>query len=463
MQGDPTTAEPISFRLNGRDIDVSDPPNGRTLLAFLRANGLTAAKEGCAEGECGACAVLLVAPYGDRSALRAINSCLTLLPTIANHEIYTVESIADWADQSAAQRAIAAAGASQCGYCTPGFVASLVAEQYRPDREGPCLPTALSGNLCRCTGYRPIVDAATSVIERPSGVMQARLTRPALDVPAIDRARFSRPASVDALLSTLANNPDAVLVAGGTDLAVDVNLRGRVPAHLVSIVAIDELQTFRETDGSITIGAALTLTEIGRRWTTAPAFFAEWLELFASPLIRNRATLGGNLATASPVGDSAPLLLALDASVQIAGSGGRRDVPLSTFFRGYRKTALARNEVLVSISIPKPLAQHVRFYKVSKRRFDDISTVAAAFALDLDGERVTRARLAYGGVAATPVRAMAAEEQLTARGWDDTAVRAAMDAVSHTLTPRSDHRGSSGYRLAMASSLVEKFAWEVRP
>jgi xanthine dehydrogenase small subunit len=463
MRGDPTSAERLSFRLNGRDIDIQDPSNGRTLLAFLRAQGLTGSKEGCAEGECGACAVLLVAPFGDRSALRAVNSCLTLLPTIAGHEVYTVESIAEWAEPPSVQRAIAAAGASQCGYCTPGFVTSLVAEQYRPDRVGACDAMALSGNLCRCTGYRPIVDAAASVIDPPAGAMQKRLEQPAPELRDVSAAHFSRPTSVEALVAILTREPEASIVAGATDVAVDVNLKGRVPQHLVSVEAIEELCAFHESDRQIAIGAALPLSEIGRRWRDAPQFFAEWLELFASPLIRNRATLGGNLATASPVGDAAPLLLALNAEVQIAGAGGRRTVPLSEFFLEYRRTVLQRHELIVSVVIPKPLPQHVRFYKVSKRRLDDISTVAGAFSLDMAEGRVARSRFAYGGVAATPVRVTAAEDQIEGRMWDAGAVIEVRQIVSHTLAPLSDHRGSSEYRLGVASSLVEKFAWEIRP
>jgi xanthine dehydrogenase small subunit len=211
----------------------------------------------------------------------------------------------------------------------------------------------------------------------------------------------------------------------------------------------------------VRIGAALPLTDIGRRWTDAPGAFKEWLTLFASPLIRNRATLGGNLATASPIGDAAPLLLALDAAVQVAGAGGRRTIPLSSFFTAYRKTALAAGEIITAVDIPKPLPRFVRFYKVSKRKLDDISTVAAAMSLDVDAQgKVRRARFAFGGVAATPIRMVEAETAVTGQVWNDAAVERIQAILDRTLEPMSDHRGSREYRLEVSKSLVEKYQWE---
>jgi len=212
----------------------------------------------------------------------------------------------------------------------------------------------------------------------------------------------------------------------------------------------------------VEIGAGLALEEIAQRWTNAPEAFAEWLLLFASPLIRNRATLGGNLATASPIGDSAPLLLALDAEVKIAGPLGFRNLPLDAFFTGYRRTALEAAELLVSIRIPKPLPIALRFFKASKRRLDDISTVAACFALRFDrAGRVTAARIAYGGVAAVPRRVKQAEDELMGKAWNHTALARAQRAVEHSLQPMSDHRGSAAYRLALAQSLLAKFQHEL--
>ena len=264
-------------------------------------------------------------------------------------------------------------------------------------------------------------------------------------------------------LSILADDPHARLVAGATDLAVESNLKGKRFGRLVSVDSLPELHSFEERTGFVEVGAALTLADIERQWRSAPAFISEWLELFASPLIRNRATLGGNLATASPIGDSAPLLLALDAEVRIASAEGIRTELLQSFFLGYRRTSLQPGELIVSIRIPKPLPQFVRFYKVAKRRLDDISTVAAAFALDLDRDgRVEMARLAYGGVAAVPRRVLEAETSLIGSRWDQPAVERAQAAVTRELSPIGDHRGSAAYRLAMAQSLIAKFESETQ-
>jgi xanthine dehydrogenase small subunit len=453
----------ITFLLNGSRIHLDNPPSQMTMLDFIRQQGLTGAKEGCAEGECGACAVALVQPDGAASAYRVVNSCLMFLPMAADREIYTVESLAAGGELAEAQRAMAVGGGSQCGYCTPGFVVSLFAEQYRPGRVGQCDTMALAGNLCRCTGYRPIRDAAHSLGPAPQTEFLERLSEPAPELAAFATDGFSRPATVDECLAILSARPDAKLVAGGTDLGVESNLRDSRWPHLVSVEAIAELRGFSSTPEHVMIGAAMPLSDIGREWTDAPDIFREWLTLFASPLIRNRATLGGNLATASPIGDAAPMLLVLDAVVHVAGRAGRRAIPLASFFLGYRKTAMQAGEMLVSIEIPKPLPHFVRFYKIAKRRLDDISTVAAAMAMDLDaGGRVRRARFALGGVAATPIRVTEAENAVVNQPWNEAAVERVQQVFDRTLTPLSDHRGSKEFRLEVSKSLVEKYWWEQR-
>jgi xanthine dehydrogenase small subunit len=462
-----TTSLSPGFLLNNRPISAHGVAVQTTLLDYIRSQGLTGAKEGCAEGECGACTVVLVADRAGRSEYRAVNSCLMLAPMAAGHEIYTVEALAADGKLAEVQQAMAGGGGSQCGYCTPGFVMSLFAEHYRPDRTGPCDPHELGGNLCRCTGYRPIRDAALSLGPAPAGDFLDRLSRPAPRLGAIEYesagARFSRPTGIEQCLSILADDPDARLISGGTDLVVESNLRSRRWSHLVSVEAIAELREFSETARSITIGAALPLNEIAMRWSDAPEAFLQWLRLFASPPLRNRATLGGNLATASPIGDGAPLLLALDAGVQLASRQGRRTIPLASFFTSYRRTALAPDELIAAIEIPKPLPEFVRFYKVAKRRMDDISTVAAAMAMDWDASsRISRARFAFGGVAAVPLRALKAEEVVLGQRWNDAAVERVQAALEKTLDPIGDHRGSREYRLAVAKSLVAKFLWERR-
>jgi xanthine dehydrogenase small subunit len=462
----------IEFVLNGERVQA-EPSLHVTLLDFVRSRGLTGSKEGCAEGECGACAIAMVrprcsGPSGDATSVyRPVNSCLMLLPMAAGQEIYTVEAFSSDDGLLAVQQAMVEHGGSQCGYCTPGFVISLFAEYYRPGRTGTCDAHATSGNLCRCTGYRPIRDAIISLGPASGDAFRERLTRPAPEVASVilesPGADFFRPGSLAECLAYLTAHPDARLVAGATDLAVDSNLRGRRFNRLVSVEALGELRTFRETEAEVELGAALTLSEIEERWQAAPAVWKDWFALFASPLIRNRATLGGNLGTASPIGDAAPLLLAFDAQVRIAGATGQRTVAIESFFSGYRQTALAAGEIIVSVVLPKPFPQHARFFKVAKRRLDDISTIAAGFSVDLDSAgRVERARIAYGGVAQVPLRVVTAEETLRGRSWNESAIHHVQEILERTLQPISDHRSSAAYRLALAQSLLEKFFWEQR-
>jgi xanthine dehydrogenase small subunit len=455
----------VEFVLNGHAIRAEGFSAQTTLLDFLRSRGLTGAKEGCAEGECGACAVVMVRPRFEAntgtSAYVPVNSCLLFLPMAAGQEIYTVEALAEGGPLGPVQQAMVDFGGSQCGYCTPGFVMSMFAEQYRPDREGPCDLHALTGNLCRCTGYRPIRDAALSLGGAPSDGFRARLDAPAPEVGPVSYDGFSRPRTLAECLALLAEHSEARLIAGGTDLVVESNLRQRRFTHLIGVEGVDELRQFRDSEEELEIGAALTLSQIDERADILPPAWHEWLTLFASPLIRNRATLGGNIATASPIGDGPPLLLALDAHVRIAGPQGLRTLPLREFFLDYRKTALGTGELLVSVILPKPFPGIARFYKAAKRRMDDISTVAACFAIDLDAAgRVRRVRLAYGGVAAVPVRATEAEDALLGAPWTEAAVERAQKILARTLHPIGDHRGSAAYRLALAQSLLAKFWWQ---
>ena len=338
---------------------------------------------------------------------------------------------------------------------------SLFAEQYRPDREGPCDPHALGGNLCRCTGYRPIRDAALGLGPAPEGFFKDRLSRPAGELNAVeygnDETTFERPRTLDECLAIASRNPGVKWIAGATDLAVESNLRYRRWPHLVSLENVEALREFSETAECVRIGAALPLAEIERRWRNAPRAVAEWIRLFASPPIRNRATLGGNLATASPIGDAAPLLMALGASVQVSD----RNIPLSSFFTGYRKTKLEPGELIRAVEVPKPFPALLAFYKASKRRMDDISTVAAGLSLDWDkAGRVERAVFAFGGVGPTPLRVFAAEEAAIGEPWNEATVARVQRELRRALAPISDHRGSAAYRMALAEKLVAKFFWE---
>ncbi len=459
------TLKQHQIRVNGESLSADNLPTQTTLLDFLRDHGLTGAKEGCAEGECGACTVLMVSADGPgRSAYKPVNSCLMFLPGAVDREFYTVESLAQNGKLSEVQQAMAAGGGSQCGYCTPGFVVSLFAEQYRPGRTGPCDPHAMAGNLCRCTGYRPIRDAALSVGPPPEGFFLDRLSKPEPRLSTVHiPQKYDRPATLAECLDIAARHPEAKWICGATDLAVESNLKFRRWPHLISVEGVAALQEFRNEPNLVLIGAALPLSEIDRQWQASPPAVAEWVRLFASPTIRNRATLGGNLATASPIGDSAPLLMALDATLHLASIRGSRTVPLSSFFTGYRKTQLEEAELIRAIEITKPFPAFTRFYKASKRRMDDISTVAAGLSIDCDSNgRITRALLAFGGVGPTTVRAFQAEEAALGQPWTESTVERIQRELDRTLKPIDDHRGSAAYRLALAKSLVEKFYWDWR-
>lgn len=466
----------VRFLLNGSPISVEGVDPHVTLLSWLRSNGLTGSKEGCAEGECGACAVaVLRADEHGVPRYDSINSCLVPLPSVSGRSLVTVEGVAD-ADGTLhpVQTAMVTHAGSQCGYCTPGFVVSLFCEYYRPGRTGYD-PESISGNLCRCTGYRPIIDVARA-LPRPSPG-DKRLPQLREQVPPLASLHyvanstfgprsFVRPTSLAALLTHWEAEPTAVLIAGGTDLMVYANQRYQRWQHLLSLEAVPELRRLERTDSELIIGAGVELVSLEERLIREhPGEFPlleQLLPLFSSRLIRNRATLGGSLTTASPIGDAAPVLLALDASLTLVSARGERKVGLVDFFADYRQTVLAPRELILSVHIPMSRALRPtglsRFYKVSKRVLDDISTVAAAFVVSLDESRhVARLRMAYGGVAATPLRALAVEQLAVGRPWDRETLATLLSALEQVGTPQSDHRGHASYRRAMIGALLEKF------
>jgi xanthine dehydrogenase small subunit len=454
----------IVFSLNGRTETITDVDPHTTLLGYLRARGLTGAKEGCAEGECGACAVIVV----DRDAqggarFEAVNACLVLLATVADAEIWTVEGIGKSDALHPVQRALAEAGGSQCGYCTPGFVIALFANAHRaPQRD---VAEALSGNLCRCTGYRPIRDAARALpLLVDDDRFARRLLQPAPTLSALEYTShdvaFDRPTRLEDALFLRARDPEARVVAGGTDVVAQLNQEGTRHERFISLEAIAELRTMSEEGDTLVLGAGLTLGDIEERVGPRVPLLAAMMPFFASPLIRARATLAGNLATASPIGDAAPALLALDAEVELASIRGRRRVAMHRFFAGYRQTVLEPDELIVAVHVPVRQPRHARFFKVSKRVLDDISAVAAAFAFDVEDGVVTRARLAYGGVAPTPLRAVDAEKLAIGAPFDARLVDLVRPLLERAFTPISDVRASAAYRQAMVLRLFERFTAE---
>jgi xanthine dehydrogenase small subunit len=458
--------------INGGDVPLAGVPTHTTVLDFLRAQGLTGCKEGCAEGECGACSVLVARPgVTAPTEWVAINACLLPIAALDGQEIVTAEGLGTPDALHPVQYEMAVRGGSQCGYCTPGFVCSMAAEFYRPDRapngaaadHGPngFDLHALSGNLCRCTGYRPIRDAAYAVgspaEHDPLATRRAAPPRPpATTSLSQDGRAFTRPATLADALRLLRETPNATVVAGCTDWGVEANLRGARAEHVVAIDQLPELRGLRETPEHIEIGAALTLTEIERRLDGRVPILDQLFPQFASRLIRNGATLGGNLGTGSPIGDAAPVLLALDATLVLADADGEREVALADYFTGYRQSVRRPGELIKSVRIPLPLAARTAFHKIAKRRFDDISSVAVGFAVDVVAGVVRRARIGLGGVAATPVRARATEAALEGQPWSTATVEAAAQLLQGEGTPLDDHRASARYRAAMLGQSLRK-------
>lgn len=473
-----TQTESFEFLLNGERVRVGGVAVTTTLLDWLRSSGRTGSKCGCAEGDCGACSVaLLERDAVGKSTYRAINSCIALLPMFAGREVVTVEGLAcDTNGQEKlhpVQAAMVEHFGSQCGYCTPGFVVSMFEGYYRDGaKTQPQLCDQLCGNLCRCTGYRPIRDAATEAWAHRTPTSDAtdpfalRLREVVEPPTALNYSGggedFFRPTSLAELFALRSRHPQAKLVAGATEIGVELNKKFRKFPSLISVEGVPELTRVTSTPAEWRIGAAATLTAVEDALGDEYPSVAKMLAVFASRQIRNRATMGGNLVTASPIGDCAPVLLTLDASVVLGSTLGERKLPFDGFFTGYRQTQLRPDEVMKEIVLPrgglaKGTARRVDFQKVSHRRELDISIVAAAFCVDVDASGVVRkARIAYGGVAVMPLRAKQAEAALEGKKLSEAA-GAVAEILKSEFKPIDDVRGSAEYRRGVVVSLWEKF------
>ncbi len=474
--GTEVTVNGVSCTLRGTDPSVS-------ALDWLRGQGLTGAKEGCAEGECGACSVMVARPDGPAATQwTAINACLIPAASLEGQEVVTSEGLGTPGALHPVQEEMAVRGGSQCGYCTPGFVCSMASEFYRADRapaagqNGSAAPPAdddhehgpngfdlhaLSGNLCRCTGYRPIRDAAYALGQPGAGdTLAARRTRPAPEARASrlvgPSGVYERPADLAGVLELMAAHPDARLVAGSTDWGVEVNLRGVRAPFVIGIDRIPELRELHVGDDLVEIGAALSLTELERGLDGRVPLLTQMLPQFASRLIRNGGTLGGNLGTGSPIGDTPPALLALEASLVLTSVEGDREVPLADYFTGYRQSVRRVDEIIRAVRIPLPASPISAFHKIAKRRFDDISSVAVGFALHVEGGVVRKARIGLGGVAATPIRALATEAALEGRPWTTDTITTAAEVMRSEGTPLDDHRASAAYRTATLGTALHR-------
>lgn len=455
--------KPCTFQLNRRPVDLAGSDPTESLLRWLKRQHLAGTKEGCADGDCGACTVALLQTESDgRTRLAAVNSCLLPIGALPGRDVITVEALQEpGAPLHPVQQALVDTAGSQCGYCTPGFVMSLFAGYY----DGELGDATIEGNLCRCTGYRPIRDAAALLSRQPArdDPFAAWLQQPVASTEAA-LADYHSPLTVDAAIALKRQLPDAAWIAGATDLGVELSHDRRVAPAFIALDRIDELQQLAISDDAVRIGAGLPLSQIEARLAGLFPALDQMLPWFAARQVRNRATFGGNLGTASPIGDLLPVLLALDAVVHLRGPSGARDVAIADYFLDYRKTARAADELIVATTLPRtphppPAGRRLNAsYKVAKRQTDDISIVAAVFDLVLDADaRVTRARLAYGGVAAIPRRALAVEAFIIGRRLDADTMDTAQTMLREAFTPLSDHRSGADYRRALCASLFAKF------
>ena len=453
----------INFTLNGKTQSEANVSPTRTALEYLRENAnLTGTKEGCAEGDCGACTIIVT--RSETGQKLAVNSCLVTIGQLDGTEVLTVEGLAaDSGELEAAQQAIVETDGTQCGFCTPGFVMSLHALRHSGETvDDDIIHDALAGNLCRCTGYRPIVEAARQACTQP-GLYEMNLpTEGPAEVHNMAGQLFLAPRTLDDLVSARTAYPDAPLLSGGTDLGLSFSKQRKAFPATIFTRNVAELRRIEEGDKQLVLGAAATYTEavphIDAHWPS----FATLVRRIGSRQIRNVGTLGGNIGNASPIGDTPPCLIALNAGLRLYGPGGMREIAIEDFFLDYRTTDLGADEVIESIRIPKLTdGQVFQTYKVSKRYDQDISAVIGAFRLTIADGTVTDARIAFGGMAATPKRAKACEVALIGQPWTEEAARAAGSKAREDFAPINDHRASADYRLRVAANLFVRLYREL--
>jgi xanthine dehydrogenase small subunit len=482
------SSRPIRFFHRGAVVEVDAAAPTRTVLDWLREDArCTGTKEGCNEGDCGACTVVVaeLAPEGTTSddvggglRLRSANACLQFLPTLDGKALFTVEDLAiPDGSLHPVQQAMVDCHGSQCGFCTPGFVMSLwatyqhhAARGTRPARQQ--LADELSGNLCRCTGYRPILDAGEHMFDLPAAKLDtaqlAAALAPLQDAPPLQLrgpsgAEFSAPRSLAAFAAERLAEPEARILAGSTDIGLWVNKMFRDLPRLLYIGNVAELKRIASADGVLSIGAAASLEDGWRalvaRW---PTLAEVWLRFAGVPL-RHTGTIGGNVANGSPIGDSAPVLMALDARLVLRRGDTVRRLPLADFYTGYMTNRLGPGEFVQAIEVALASAAVVRAYKISKRFDCDISALCAGLAIEVDSAgSVAAARLAFGGMAATVKRAAACEAALVGQPWNEATLAAAQAAIARDFAPLSDMRASAGYRLQVAQNLLRRFWLETR-
>lgn len=467
----------ITFLLNGRVKQVSDINPTTTLLNYLRrSKKLTGTKEGCAEGDCGACTVVVGELKDNKVRHQTINSCIQFLPMLEGKSVTTVEYLSD-SDGSLhpCQQSMVDTHGSQCGFCTPGFVMSLYAtylSELRPDRAR--LNDILAGNLCRCTGYGPIIEAGRAMYDyHPTDSQLKRLKTEKHLLESLVHSEsvslhsqgkiFQLPASLNEFAEIYADAPESTIVAGATDVGLWVTKQHRELPLIISLARIAELAKITHDEDVLTIGAGVSCTEAEFAIGNIYRSFSELLRRFGSVQVRNAATIGGNIANGSPIGDSPPALIALGARLKLRKGIEVRTLSLENFSVDYGVQDLKPGEFVEAIEIPiirNP--DQLCCYKVSKRFDQDISTVCGCFNIELEGEKVKEARLCYGGMAATPKRAGATENALKGMTWNETTIEAAVIAMETDFKPLTDARGTAEYRMSVAQNLIRRYYYETQ-
>ncbi|MBI1214967.1 MAG: xanthine dehydrogenase small subunit [Alphaproteobacteria bacterium] len=460
----------ITFLLNGERVTVEGLPPTTTLLQYLRERKrMTGTKEGCAEGDCGACTVAVGSLHGGKTGYKSLNACIALLPTLDGREVITVEHLkSKTGAPNAVQKAMVDCHASQCGFCTPGFVMSLstlLHNKKQPDGED--VQDAIAGNLCRCTGYRPILDAAHQAAQSEDNAMAVspdvlkELARGKMFRYETPEGKFFAPVTVEELAGVLAEYPDATMLAGGTDVGLWVTKFHMDLPVIVYTANISALREIKKTDAGLEIGAAASYADAFAALADYDASMETLLRRFASVQIRNAGTVGGNIANGSPIGDGPPPLIVLGARITLRSKSGARELPLEDFFLEYKKQDRQPGEFLEKIFVPeKPQTVLFKTYKLSKRFDQDISAVCAAYALDVQGGKIVAARIAHGGMAGTPQRASETEAFLQGRDWNEETVRGAQALLEKDYRPMTDMRASAQYRMDAAKGLLYRFFLE---
>jgi xanthine dehydrogenase small subunit len=463
-------SQAIRFTLNGEEKEVSGLPPTTTLLQYLREEArLKGTKEGCAEGDCGAC-TLISAKLDSKNELtvEAINSCIAFLPTLDGKEIITVEKLGQPDNMHPVQEEMVKAHGSQCGFCTPGFVMSLGAMMHNTkDATNENIQDAIAGNLCRCTGYQPILKAAQNANKSKNRSLKfnkrklSTLKRNSLFTYKHEKQIYFSPVTLSELEDILDQHPDATILTGGTDVGLWVTKHHKPLNIVVYLGNIEELQSITTSDGALEIGATVSYSDAFEHLAAFDESLEELLRRFASVQIRNSGTLCGNIANGSPIGDGPPPLIALEAKIILRSKKASRTINLDEFFIEYGKQDIKKGEFLEKIIIPfKDESTLFKTYKISKRFDQDISAVCGAFSLKMDGNKIINARISYGGMAGTPHRAKKTETFLNGKKWSEETVLKAMNILTEDYTPLTDMRASAEYREEVAKNLLYRFYLE---